>query len=134
MDIVLFCTFGSSTVAVMGVNGLTFKQLVKNLCDRWVDVTPSSIFISYKLPCHENQFMISTNVDMENMFSFATSFVVTHINVAIDSQNEVADLIRGKQYSGTIFASQMDPNIEQLSDPKKNADLLPNYCRHSEKC
>ncbi|XP_028071180.1 uncharacterized protein LOC114273569 [Camellia sinensis] len=76
---------------------------------------------------------MSTDVDVENMFSLARSFGVTHINVVVDSQNEVDDLIRGKQYGGTIFASQMDPNIEQFSRAETDGDLLPNYCRHSEK-
>ncbi|XP_028060481.1 uncharacterized protein LOC114264072 [Camellia sinensis] len=76
---------------------------------------------------------MSNDVDMENMFSIARSIGVTHINVAIDSQNEVDYLIRGNQFDGTISANQMDPNIEQLPSPKTNVDLLPNYCRHSEK-
>ncbi|GMP89717.1 hypothetical protein CsSME_00041162 [Camellia sinensis var. sinensis] len=112
MDIMLFCAVSSSTVAISDVNGLTFKQLVENLCDRCVDVIPSSISISYKLSCHENQFMMSNDVDMENMFSIARSIGVTHINVVIDSQNEVDDLIRGNQFGGTISANQMDSNIE----------------------
>ena len=113
----LFCTFGSSTVAVRGVNELTLKRLIQNLCDRWVDVTPASISISYKLPCHENQVMLCNDVDMENMFSIARTIGVTHINVVIDSQNEVDDLIRGTQFSGTMSANHLDPTVNHLQVP-----------------
>ncbi|GMP39978.1 hypothetical protein CsSME_00010610 [Camellia sinensis var. sinensis] len=112
----LFCTFGSSTVAARGVNGLTLKRLIQNLYDRWVDVTPSSISIFYKLPCHENQVMLCNDVDMENMFSIARSIGVTHINVVIDLQNEVDDLNRGTQFNGTMSANHLDPDSEPFTD------------------
>ena len=103
---------------------MTLKQLIQNLCDRWVDVTLSSISISYKQSCHENQFMMSNDVDMENMFSIARSIGVTHINVAIDLQNKLDDLIRDNQFGGTISANQLDPNSEQFPSPEPSVDFV----------
>ena len=77
--------------------------------------------------------MMSTNVDMENKFSLARSFGVNHIYVAVGSQNGVDDQIRDEQYGGTISTNQKDHNTEQFSEAETGVDLLPNYCRHSEK-
>ncbi|KAL7174163.1 hypothetical protein ACSBR2_033421 [Camellia fascicularis] len=77
--------------------------------------------------------MLCNDVDMENMFSIARSIGITHINVVIDSQNEVDDLNRGTQFSGTMSANHLDPDSEPFTGPQPSVDLLANYCHHSKK-
>ncbi|XP_028083309.1 uncharacterized protein LOC114284574 [Camellia sinensis] len=48
-------------------------------------------------------------------------------------KNEMDELNQGTQFSGTMSANQLDPHSEPFLGPQPSADLLPNYCRHSEK-
>ncbi|CAL5325348.1 unnamed protein product [Camellia sinensis] len=128
--ILLVCTHGQTSVLFRLHRGVTFAQIVDDICGKFDGLVPGVVCLLFDVPRYK-RFKVVSDDDINNMLCLGKSFGLKHIEVIIQAPSG------GVGGSCGLLDSTDDGGNYQddirISGVEDQSDLLPTYCPNRSK-